>query len=324
MTYYTYSSSSSSPSSPSTTNLPDYYDILKLTPKASALDIKKSYRKLALEHHPDRQSNPTDSQAEEAKAIFQQIGEAYEILSDPPRKQAYDRERSRINPNSYQSSTNYYYNKEHSNYKSAPRRPRVDPYAQFQQAFFVSQAFDDLDDEFSRLFGGPRAHTRNASGYVHQGQQDTSKSYTDSHGRRVFVQSLMRNGNAIQETYIDNVLTERRVNGQLVSFRSAAAATASAVDSFEARFAAQRQEFAKKTNGNNNNRNKKPKKTNPKMAQAQKEADAAPMTSRSYIDNKGQRVLIQSLVRNGMQLEDKFVGDKLVESKINGKVVAVY
>ena len=55
----------------------DYYKVLGLAKNATAEDIKKAYRKLALKHHPDL--NPNDK---EANKIFQQINEANEVLSD--------------------------------------------------------------------------------------------------------------------------------------------------------------------------------------------------------------------------------------------------
>lgn len=64
----------------------DYYQILGVARDASAEDIKRAYRKLALKHHPDR--NPGDKASEES---FKEISEAYEILSDPEKRQAYDR-----------------------------------------------------------------------------------------------------------------------------------------------------------------------------------------------------------------------------------------
>lgn len=62
----------------------DYYDILGVSKTASAADLKKAYRKLALEWHPDRNKSP------EAEAKFKEINEAYQVLSDPKKKQTYD------------------------------------------------------------------------------------------------------------------------------------------------------------------------------------------------------------------------------------------
>ena len=63
----------------------DYYKILGVDRKASEKDIKSAYRKLARKYHPD--VNPGDKQAEEK---FKEIGEAYEVLSDPEKRRRYD------------------------------------------------------------------------------------------------------------------------------------------------------------------------------------------------------------------------------------------
>ena len=64
----------------------DYYELLGVGRTASEDDIKKSYRKLAMKYHPDR--NPGDKKAEEK---FKEISEAYEVLSDSAKRQQYDR-----------------------------------------------------------------------------------------------------------------------------------------------------------------------------------------------------------------------------------------
>lgn len=63
----------------------DYYKLLELERGASADEIKRAYRKLAVKHHPDR--NPDDPGAENK---FKDIAEAYEVLSDPQKRQMYD------------------------------------------------------------------------------------------------------------------------------------------------------------------------------------------------------------------------------------------
>ncbi|MFS4449407.1 molecular chaperone DnaJ [Maribacter sp. 2307UL18-2] len=63
----------------------DYYDILGIDKSASAAEIKKAYRKKAIQYHPDK--NPDDPKAEE---LFKKAAEAYEVLSDPNKKARYD------------------------------------------------------------------------------------------------------------------------------------------------------------------------------------------------------------------------------------------
>lgn len=68
--------------------LKDYYSILQLPPSATVADIKKAYRKLAHLHHPDKHNNDPL-----AAAQFAEIKEAYEVLTDPAKKEYYLQQR---------------------------------------------------------------------------------------------------------------------------------------------------------------------------------------------------------------------------------------
>jgi DnaJ-class molecular chaperone len=59
----------------------DYYADLGISKTASESEIKKAYRRLVVEHHPDKQGDPIK---------FRAVAEAYDILGDPAKKQAYD------------------------------------------------------------------------------------------------------------------------------------------------------------------------------------------------------------------------------------------
>ncbi|KAJ9150352.1 DnaJ-like protein 1 [Pleurostoma richardsiae] len=101
-----------------------YYDTLGVKPTATELEIKKAYRKLAIVHHPDK--NPDDPTAHEK---FQAIGEAYQVLSDPDLRKAYDK-----------------YGKDHAK----PQEGFVDP-AEFFTSIFGGEAFMDWIGEISLM-----------------------------------------------------------------------------------------------------------------------------------------------------------------------------
>jgi molecular chaperone DnaJ len=105
------------------------YDTLGVKKGASADEIKKAYRKLAREHHPDR--NPGDAAAEEK---FKEVQHAYDVLSDDEKRKAYDR------------------------FGAQNGRPGAGP----QNVNFDFGEFNigDLGDLFGGLFGGGRAQTR--------------------------------------------------------------------------------------------------------------------------------------------------------------------
>jgi len=68
----------------------DYYEVLGVAKTATTDDIKKAYKKLALKYHPDRHVNDSEAEKKAAEEKFKEAAEAYEVLSDPQKRQRYD------------------------------------------------------------------------------------------------------------------------------------------------------------------------------------------------------------------------------------------
>lgn len=68
----------------------DYYEILGVDKKASADELKSAYRKLAKKYHPDLYTNASEAEKKNAEEKFKEINHAYDVLSDPQKRAAYD------------------------------------------------------------------------------------------------------------------------------------------------------------------------------------------------------------------------------------------
>jgi molecular chaperone DnaJ len=108
----------------------DYYEVLGLAKNASQEEIKRAYRKQALQHHPDK--NPGDKSAEEK---FKEIGEAYEVLSDEQKRAAYDQ----YGPDAFDPRK-----------RSSRGGGFHDPFEVFREAF----GGGGVEDIFEQFFGG--------------------------------------------------------------------------------------------------------------------------------------------------------------------------
>jgi len=111
----------------------DYYDVLGAQRDADAKAIKKAYRRLALEWHPDRHA---EEKKEQAEIKFKRISEAYEVLSDPEKRAKYDR---------------FGKDWEHGQEFEPQADQRSMTREEFEQAFGGSGGFSDF---FQELFGG--------------------------------------------------------------------------------------------------------------------------------------------------------------------------
>ena len=110
----------------------DYYKILDVAENASDTEIKKSYRKLALEHHPDHNKNDPNSEEK-----FKQITEAYGVLIDSLKRKEYDRFRA----DHLAGRTNEY---------SQFRYTQQDIFEEMLRKGFGKDVFEELNREFSK------------------------------------------------------------------------------------------------------------------------------------------------------------------------------
>ena len=170
----------------------DYYKILGVDRKASEGDIRKAYRKLAMQYHPDR--NPGDKQSEER---FKAINEAYQVLSDPKKRGHYDRLGS-----------------DYSNWqrRGAPGDFNWDQYGGYPGGTRVD--FGDMDDVFSDFFRTifgirgeePRSRRPQTQGYQQELQVSLEEAYngttrliqSDGKQKQVRIPAGVRTGSKVR------------------------------------------------------------------------------------------------------------------------------
>lgn len=126
----------------------DYYNVLGVERNATEDDIKRSYRKLALEHHPDH--NPGNKSAEEK---FKEINEAYQVLSDPEKKTRYDQLGKSYNNYTQRGGSPGNFNWEDWFVRN-PRGGNVRVEVGDLGDFFGNEGLGDFSDFFRSIFGG--------------------------------------------------------------------------------------------------------------------------------------------------------------------------
>ncbi|ETO11027.1 hypothetical protein RFI_26350 [Reticulomyxa filosa] len=199
----------------------NYYEILGIDRKADEQAIKKAYRKLALQYHPDR--NPNN--AEEATEKFKEISEAYEILSDPQKREIYDQGGHDALNKTFESSEfphidpfelfNYFFNE----FSGDPffgifghGFSRMQEQRGIQNQYMNSFRF--FDPCFSSLPGNMMTFTSSTSSGG--GNVISASTTTTTHiinGHKTTTNTITRNGQTTIEKYEDDKLVQKTING---------------------------------------------------------------------------------------------------------------
>lgn len=172
----------------------DYYKILGIDKSASPKDVKNAYRKLARKYHPDLNPNNQD-----AKANFQRINEANEVLSDPEKRKKYD-----------QYGKDWQHAEEFE--KQKQQQSQSQSYgSQAGGGFSGGQSAGDFSDFFESMFGGGRAG-RSGRQPKYRGEDYTTEIHLELiDAYKTHKQTLNVNGNNIRITIPAGV-----ENGQII------------------------------------------------------------------------------------------------------------
>lgn len=267
----------------------NHYEVLELGKDAELIDIKKAYRRLALKHHPDRNNGSPESTEK-----FKDISEAYTVLSDTVRRRDYD-----VSLNHPSASASAAQASSSPPGPSSPARegPPASPsaqgvrdaYRQFDHLFrndpFFHDAFQDMDDAFAQRFDTSREQDRDDA--------DTSDADDGRWGGLgpLFMcgvggerPAAPRPKGAPPVPWSEWIMNKLGIELSVtsISHKADGSVVASAYTS-------------------------KPSGTYSKRK------------TRTYVEN-GQQVQVMSMEKDGNRIEDKFIGGKMVERKVNGEI----
>ena len=195
-----------------------YYDELGVDPDCTLNAIKRKYRALALQYHPDRNSV---EDKEEVTIKFREVSEAYEILSDEKSRSEYDHSLrygggggssggGNNNNGGQQQRQRQARQQQHQNYHN--QRQHRDPFSQFNDLFqhdpFMRDGFKHMDDLFAKKF------QENKAAYGSHTSSSKSSRTIIENGQKITIISMEKDGNKIEEKFQDDKLVQRLVNGQ--------------------------------------------------------------------------------------------------------------
>lgn len=138
----------------------DYYEILELNKYATNIEIKKSYKKLALKHHPDKNQD-----SEESKKMFQNITEAYSVLSDEEKRKKYDMFGIENNDFEFDEDPFKMFNsifKEHlSHFQNMDMDMNMNMNMNYEKSFDVNDIIQEMSGfNLGNLFNIPKVHVK--------------------------------------------------------------------------------------------------------------------------------------------------------------------
>ncbi|KAG7350808.1 molecular chaperone DnaJ [Nitzschia inconspicua] len=263
-----------------------YYEVLEISPDASELDIKKAYRRLALKHHPDRNGGSSESTER-----FKEIGEAYDCLSDPVKKHDYDaslrqQQYERMHSGfSRPASTNS--SPHASSYYGGRASNRVFPMAAYTRRQHDFDAFAQFDRNFGHDPFFQEAFRDMDEEFSRRFQSSKTTTPTNDQARSAATDIQPQPSTKVKskEGWIPWLLRQCGVEFQMTSYVSNGRGGVTA------------------THYSSSN----------KSSYNQKQSSV-------YRDAQGRQVRVQSMERDGNQIEDTYVNNRLVQRKINGIV----
>jgi len=273
----------------------DHYGVLELSHDAKLIDIKKAYRRLALKHHPDRNGGSAAS-----TAMFKEISTAYTVLSDAARRRDYDlTQRQRTPPSAAATARPSATTSTPPTAPATPPRPEDpsraspprDPLKQFDDLFkndpFFHDVFRDMDTSFAQRFDNDVAADQKRDDA--DSAERASVSW-DSVGPLPFC-GMRRPGSPRRQGAGGGGASGVPWSEWLMNKLGIELSVTS---------------ISHKADGS-------------VVASAYTSKTGGKRKTRTYVEN-GERVSVVSMEKNGNRIEDKFVGDQMVERRVNGKV----
>ncbi|KAL7565596.1 hypothetical protein ACA910_014307 [Epithemia clementina (nom. ined.)] len=291
---------------------------------------KISYRRLALQYHPDRCSVIEDRA--QATERFKEVSQAYQILSDPTPRANYDASLASSSPfhSNYNNSNSFYTPSSptsssgttttHYYHPPPPRPPAsyfVGPFVQFDDLFrndaFFRQAFGDLEEEFARQFQSPQPQPQPSAAASPTHNEDASRLRTSTQpfSSSAAVRSQQQQSQQQQYSHHQRRATQgwipwllRQCGIQIhITTRSTTRDGSVTATSYSTT-------PRHKNSAANNNAASSSGYTN--------------QTTRTYRNpTTGKVITVRSMERNGQWLQESLENGQLIERRINGRVVPI-